>query len=157
MAVDSTEVGRQQQSRTDSSQAQSHMPRAVLPLLLPSQTSASLKETPRCCSSGWQESVEAFKWTLLHLYRRGDTVTVLHVMPDAHAGPASGSIYYIPPDDAETERCLVSCAARWGVWWVAKGLVELRADGVSPGLPLSAPLQQLPLGPSAAAQLGAAG
>ncbi|GAB4821612.1 hypothetical protein N2152v2_008658 [Parachlorella kessleri] len=57
------------------------------------------------------ESVEAFQWALQHLYRQGDTLTVLHVVPDSDAGPTSGSIYYCPPcHDPESERCLWSQA-----------------------------------------------
>lgn len=54
-----------------------------------------------------QECVAAFKWTLMNIYRNGDIVYVVHVMPDANTGPASGSIYYYPPDEPEVERCLV--------------------------------------------------
>lgn len=54
-----------------------------------------------------QDSISAFHWTLRNIYRPGDQVFVLHVMPDLFSEPASGSIYYCPSGDPETERCLV--------------------------------------------------
>lgn len=55
-----------------------------------------------------QDSVRAFRWALQNMYRPGDKLIVLHVMPDVFSGPASGSIYYVPPaNDPEVERCLV--------------------------------------------------
>jgi hypothetical protein len=63
-----------------------------------------------------QESVNAFHWTLLNLYRRGDTLTILHIVPDGDTGPAPGSIYYCPPvHDPEEERCLVGARRHAGL------------------------------------------
>lgn len=53
-----------------------------------------------------EESVAAFMWTLVNLYREGDSLHVLHVVPEALSSPASGSIYYPQPIDPETERAL---------------------------------------------------
>lgn len=48
----------------------------------------------------------AFQWTLHNLYREGDAVHVLHVVPEALSSPASGSIYYPQPTDPEVDRAL---------------------------------------------------
>lgn len=53
-----------------------------------------------------EDSVAAFVWTLGNLYREGDSLHILHVVPEALSSPASGSIYYPQPIDPETERAL---------------------------------------------------
>jgi nucleotide-binding universal stress UspA family protein len=72
--------------------------------------------------------VAAFRWTLTNLYRPGDSLHLLHVVPDAASQPAaSGSLFYPPNDpldeaDALTHQAeefiaaeFVALAARRGV------------------------------------------
>ena len=50
----------------------------------------------------------AFNWTLKNLYRAGDNLHLLHVVPDVFSSPASGAIYYpATPDTEEVEQALV--------------------------------------------------
>ena len=40
----------------------------------------------------------AFHWALTNVYRDGDSVHILHVVPEVYSSPASGSIYYSAHD-----------------------------------------------------------
>lgn len=53
-----------------------------------------------------EDSVCAFQWTLRNLYRAGDSLHLLHVVPDVFSSPASGAIYYPSMPDPEVERAL---------------------------------------------------
>ena len=48
-----------------------------------------------------QDSVAAFKWALHNLYRAGDALHILHVLPDTGSSPASGQLYYGAGDTEE--------------------------------------------------------
>jgi nucleotide-binding universal stress UspA family protein len=52
-----------------------------------------------------QDSVAAFKWALHNLYRAGDALHILHVLPDTGSSPASGNVFYAGAGagDAEEE------------------------------------------------------
>ena len=41
-----------------------------------------------------QESITAFEWAILNIYRPGDKLHVLHVVPNGTTTPASGFLYY---------------------------------------------------------------
>lgn len=48
----------------------------------------------------------AFFWTLSNVYREGDHLHLLHVVPEAFSSPAPGSVYYPVAQDPEVERTL---------------------------------------------------
>jgi nucleotide-binding universal stress UspA family protein len=57
-----------------------------------------------------QDSVFAFRWALDNIYRPGDSMHIVHVVPDDLSSPASGSLYYAPPAGTEAEAMLWSQA-----------------------------------------------
>lgn len=80
-------------------------------------------ESPRCRGSPlilllslfippFQDAVRTFAWALDHLYRPGDTVHLLHVVPAPARAftPPSGAIGYIPPPPATASADLEAAA-----------------------------------------------
>jgi nucleotide-binding universal stress UspA family protein len=60
-----------------------------------------------------QDSIAAFEWALRNLYRPGDAIHILHVVPALRDAPASGSLYYPRYDPVGCEQSLWSQAEQF--------------------------------------------
>jgi len=78
-----------------------------------------------------QDAVRTFAWALDHLYRPGDTVHLLHVVPAPARAftPPSGAIGYIPPPPASASADLEAAATHF---LTDRLFPEARSRGLDP-------------------------
>ncbi len=110
--------GRRCKSRREAQPAQ--------PRPLPPTHTHTLTPTPT------QDAVRTFAWALDHLYRPGDTVHLLHVVPAPARTftPPSGAIGYIPPPPPSAAADLEAAAT---AFLAARLYPEATARGLDPG------------------------
>eukprot|EP00884_Botryococcus_braunii_P020544 jgi/Botrbrau1/7173/Bobra.0300s0006.1 len=60
-----------------------------------------------------KDALRAFNWALSHIYRPGDVLHILHVLPFVDTRPASGQLYYVPPADQALEEVMVEHAQQF--------------------------------------------